>query len=580
MTNQGGAPADGTASIRLYASQDQTFDAGDTLLAAQENVRIRLRPGQSKPYRFNLQDLPAELVGPYYILAVVDATDQIAESQEDNNVGVSAQPVEWQEAQRDLTAAIDGSRLPEWLLPGDRRNGRLQTAVLVTNQGNVDAAGTMVVNLYASADQTFDAGDTLLAGNDNVPIRLRPGQTRPIRFNLRDVPVIPAGDYYILADVDCEDQIGQTNTNNDVGASAATVEWQDAFVDLLAEVEVRLRGDTYAGDGGLARVTVGNAGNVPASGLVDVKLYVSDDDQLDASDPQVGELAGKTVNVMPGRQVRANLPFVLPDDLKGGTVHLLAEVTPAGGIVDADLSNNVGASEAWQLYELISLETLRRYDQAQTTWTYEVTQTTGPDAPQADEVTVEIAALGGDLYRATTHFDGNQAARFDYVIDEDGTHLQAGSLLPGLEQLDIDLDPIADLDVSPALFKPTDRKRYTDSAPVAGTFEADTFYGHVDGELDGVVTTKFRMMGQDDVTLDSGQAYAGAWQFETVVMLQGRLVMEVDGRTLRTRVRSQVTMTAWAIEGVGIVRMEQGVNASAAGERVVTSIWADLQSVG
>jgi len=87
INNAGNESAVGRVEIQVYASTDAALDPGtDHLLATLANRPIRLAPGRSKTYTATLtvpRDLPADA---YYLLAHVDAAEEIPESNEANNV--------------------------------------------------------------------------------------------------------------------------------------------------------------------------------------------------------------------------------------------------------------------------------------------------------------------------------------------------------------------------------------------------------------------------------------------------------------------------------------------------------------
>jgi subtilase family serine protease len=84
IRNGGGAPA-GASVIGFYLSTNSVLDAGDQLLNAQRAVPA-LGVDQVNSGTTTVP-LPAGMTGTYYILAVADVTQAVAESNELNNVG-------------------------------------------------------------------------------------------------------------------------------------------------------------------------------------------------------------------------------------------------------------------------------------------------------------------------------------------------------------------------------------------------------------------------------------------------------------------------------------------------------------
>jgi len=82
----------GPVAFSLVASADPVLDANDVEIASATR-RIVLGPGRNRRITLHPRALPAALqVGDYYLLARVDATDAVAETNENDNVTVSASP--------------------------------------------------------------------------------------------------------------------------------------------------------------------------------------------------------------------------------------------------------------------------------------------------------------------------------------------------------------------------------------------------------------------------------------------------------------------------------------------------------
>ena len=92
ITNLGETDAVGRGDIEIFASPDATFDETDLLVAQLSNRRIRLRPGQSRKERIRF-DLPADLPpGDYHIMARIQPSAGIEESDATNNTATTETP--------------------------------------------------------------------------------------------------------------------------------------------------------------------------------------------------------------------------------------------------------------------------------------------------------------------------------------------------------------------------------------------------------------------------------------------------------------------------------------------------------
>ncbi|MBI4002985.1 MAG: putative Ig domain-containing protein [Nitrospira defluvii] len=120
----------------------------------------------------------------------------------------------------DLTGVIQSASLSNIALPTDTAT----VGVQVQNQGNQRANATTQVAVYASPNNTFDAGDTLL-GTANTAA-LNAGQSRNVSVNLTIPNSFTSGSYFLLSRVDATNVIaeGTAGEANNVTARSAPFE--------------------------------------------------------------------------------------------------------------------------------------------------------------------------------------------------------------------------------------------------------------------------------------------------------------------------------------------------------------------
>nr|WP_232023685.1 phosphatase PAP2 family protein [Microcystis viridis] len=86
VTNQGQAIASSPSTVRLYISTDGEIDSNDALLASA-STNLNLSAGQSVTLNLQYQNNTSVIAaGAYFLIAQVDANNQIAEQLETNNV--------------------------------------------------------------------------------------------------------------------------------------------------------------------------------------------------------------------------------------------------------------------------------------------------------------------------------------------------------------------------------------------------------------------------------------------------------------------------------------------------------------
>ena len=84
LQNLGTIPAIGPTAVDLFASTDAVLDDADVSLANDLPVAAHVQPGRSQPARFKLS-LAALPAGTYYLIAKLNSTSSIAESDTTNN---------------------------------------------------------------------------------------------------------------------------------------------------------------------------------------------------------------------------------------------------------------------------------------------------------------------------------------------------------------------------------------------------------------------------------------------------------------------------------------------------------------
>ena len=115
----------------------------------------------------------------------------------------------------DLVGSLDIANLPNPLVPGDS----VTVALMVTNQGDQSAVGRMDIQFYLSTEPSMaDAwGPVVLA---NQAVSLAPGRAKAFRAKVTVPSSIPAGNYYLLAQIDPSHAISADNPANNFVVSS------------------------------------------------------------------------------------------------------------------------------------------------------------------------------------------------------------------------------------------------------------------------------------------------------------------------------------------------------------------------
>ena len=288
IDNVGGTAA-GPFKVSFYASADTTFDPFDYLLGTAQVAGVPA--GGSASAVLSLYSFPAYVPpGQFYLCAVIDVDEDVAESNEANNFAADLDPYPLTVLGPDLLETGDAGSWfdPDEVVPGMPWFARWE----VRNAGGADA-GRFEVNFYASSDSLIDPATDTLLGSALVT-GLPAGQTTVAELGLSSFPDLPAGDYYVGLFIDYDNDIYETNEQNNLGLDLddypLTVSTAPDPADLVANFD-DMNGYTprtvAPGDYLEAWWGIHNAGQT-AAGPFNVAFYASLDDVVTPSDYHLG----------------------------------------------------------------------------------------------------------------------------------------------------------------------------------------------------------------------------------------------------------------------------------------------------
>ncbi len=314
-----GVPYSGTASVELYASVDQIFDAQDVRVI---QTTVTLDGSLSQTVALS-GTVPAITPGLYYTVAVVDPSAQVAEFNESNNSFTSATTFP---SGPDLTVA-------SVTIPAQAAPGSMFQVTTVLGSVAVPYVGPVGYRLYLSADQRFDAADTLLGTfteNFNGQSSLSSPQTMTMPTNLT------GSVFYVVATIDPANTVRELNEMNNANSSATQVLTGSDF--RVANVTVTA--DAQAGQPVTVTAQLQSIG-LSYTGQVPYRVYFSPNDTFDLADTAVYDgqvfLAGLS-------QTNINATFNLPADVFIGTYNAIVYIDPNNTLTETDENNNWAAS--------------------------------------------------------------------------------------------------------------------------------------------------------------------------------------------------------------------------------------------
>jgi subtilase family serine protease len=313
-TRNAGAGNAAASTTHIYLSSDWLLDAGDTLLASR--AVPTLGPGASSTGSVTAT-IPAGMPGgAYYLIAVADGDNVVAEVVESNN-----------SFNRNLLIGADLGMLA-LSAPTDSGAGVTITITDQTRNAGGGTAPATTTSFFLSTDATLDGGDVLL-GSRAVPSLAGGG----ISTGSTSV-TIPAGTatglYTLIARADATDAVSETYENNNTTSATLRI-GPDLTVSSLTV-------PTSAGAGTTISVTdsTRNAGG-GASGASTTRYYLSTDG-TPGGDVELGSRAVPAL--APSATSTGTVTLAIPAGTAGGSYFVIAVADADGAVPETNEGNN------------------------------------------------------------------------------------------------------------------------------------------------------------------------------------------------------------------------------------------------
>jgi hypothetical protein len=225
-----------------------------------------------------------------------------------------------------------GAMLPPAVVAGAKSNGAKVT-VVIANDGSAALSAPVTVQLFVSSDAALDADDTPIGAPVVRRFNLEPGAIKTLDLKLARFPIVPDGDYFLLAGTSAKGAVGGT------AASGGTVNIAAApFVDLTGAFEEPIQPTWTRQKRVVVPLTITNLGSRPATGRMSVTFT-----GRDAYNPMPDEAAGTfplRVNLKPGASKTIRFKFTTPQALRTASYHLLASIDSMGALAEKNEANN------------------------------------------------------------------------------------------------------------------------------------------------------------------------------------------------------------------------------------------------
>ena len=340
IRNQGPANA-GPFRLGLYLSADTTITTDDTWFAAC-SYESGLLAGESGTCSRSFPIPPRVSPGRYYLGAIVDDLDRVAEKSETNNALVAGSgPLEVLPPPRPdlIMTSLMGP-------PTATIGSAALISAGIRNQGPANA-GPFRLGLYLSADTTITTDDTWFAAC-SYESGLLAGESGTCSRSFPIPPRVSPGRYYLGAIVDDLDRVAEkSETNNALVAGSGPLEvLPPPRPDL---VTTSLMGPPTATIGSAALISAGIRNQGPANaGPFRLGLYLSADTTITTDDTWFAACSYES-GLQAGESETCSGSFPIPPQVSPGRYYLGAIVDDLDRVAENNETNNARMADSGPL---------------------------------------------------------------------------------------------------------------------------------------------------------------------------------------------------------------------------------------
>ncbi len=330
-----GSGAAGASTTGIYLSSDSTITTSDTLLTTDAVASIAAYGWSSESTSITIPSTLA--TGTWYIGAIADYNNAVAESNETNNPSSGVAINVTGASQPDLDVYYTPSLSSSTVTKG----GTVTLYYDVDNLSNY-AAGASTTGIYLSADSTITTSDTLLTTDAVASIAANWWSSESASITIPST--LAAGTYYIGAIADYADAIAESNETNTPSAGVAIGVNASSQSDLDVYYTPVL-GSTSAAKGGTVTLyyDVDNLGS-GAAGASTTGIYLSTDSTITTSDTLLTTDA--VASIASGWWSSESVTITIPTTLATGSYYIGAVADYNNAVAESNETNNPSAGVA------------------------------------------------------------------------------------------------------------------------------------------------------------------------------------------------------------------------------------------
>ncbi len=323
--------------MTAYLSED---DQPSTIeKVGDKGVAVVLDPGETRSLAIPIRVPSLQALGAYQWLVQVDASNVVAESDEDNNAGVG-NGVEVAPTPPDFVVS-DGPTGPSLMSLGTSGS----VSVTVMNAGSGTSFAPYDVTIYLSVDTLFDAGD-LQVGSVVLQDSVNPSESRTQNINVFVPEDLAEGTYRWIAVVDAFGTQPETDESNNVQVGGDV---QIILTEPDLTISIQPEGDAaiYQGVSTTVTLEIENQGDGPTDTAFDVAVYLTTDLIVgNEDDIRVGDTA--ILNpIGAGDKLMVSVPVIVSAVQPTGVYNWAAAVDDGGFIEESEETDNLRLGQSF-----------------------------------------------------------------------------------------------------------------------------------------------------------------------------------------------------------------------------------------
>ncbi|MDB5173705.1 MAG: hlyA 9 [Phycisphaerales bacterium] len=224
---------------------------------------------------------------------------------------------------------------PASVIAGSNAKGVLSATI--NNLGDRTSSGKVSVKFFLSTVSTLDSSAIPLTSLTKN-LKLKAGAAKNLKVKLSKFPNVPAGTYFILAQVTLPPGVTEQKTSNNVTAAAGTVTVLPANFDLTASFARTLPATLARGKKVTLSVLVQNVGNAAFNGPMSVTLSAFSNGTGVTTD--LAPTLTKSISLKAGKVKALKLTAVVPASLAAGNYFVTVRVS-SNTLAEANPLNNI-----------------------------------------------------------------------------------------------------------------------------------------------------------------------------------------------------------------------------------------------